>query len=80
MTGGGKNQAQALDDIEQKVKDMIQLSVEGLPSVFDCDADFGDNNDIIGNIIYNYLLFKNNILLDINYGKTNNKLKQFSEV
>ncbi|KAF0747691.1 fibrinogen silencer-binding protein-like [Aphis craccivora] len=47
MTGGGKNQAEPLDDVEQKVKDIIRLSVDGLPSVFDSDADFGDNNDMI---------------------------------
>jgi len=28
-TGGGKNQAQALDDVEEKIKGIIQLSVEG---------------------------------------------------
>lgn len=50
MTGGGKNQAEPLDDVEQKVKDIIRLSVDGLPSIFDSDADFGDNNDMIGNI------------------------------
>lgn len=50
MTGVGKNQAEPLDDVEQKVKDIIRLSVDGLPSVFDSDADFGDNNDMIGNI------------------------------
>lgn len=53
-TGGGKNQAQALDDVEEKIKGIIQLSVEGMASIFDCDND----NDVIGNIIlcsYDYL-------------------------
>lgn len=50
MTGSEKNQAQSLDSIEQKIKDIIQLSVNSLPSVFVCDADFSDNNDVIGNI------------------------------
>jgi len=46
-TGGGKNQAQALDDVEEKIKGIIQLSVDGMASIFDCDND----NDVIGNII-----------------------------
>jgi len=29
-TGGGKNEAIALSNTEQKVKDMIQLSIEGV--------------------------------------------------
>jgi hypothetical protein len=38
-TGGGKNEAIALSDAEQKVKDMIQLSIEGMPSQFDGDCE-----------------------------------------
>eukprot|EP00102_Acyrthosiphon_pisum_P020647 XP_016657857.1 PREDICTED: uncharacterized protein LOC100568525 [Acyrthosiphon pisum] len=39
QTGGGNNESIALNDIEQKVKDMMQLSVEGMPSTFDCDGE-----------------------------------------
>lgn len=52
MTGGGINQSKSLDHVEQKVKDMIKLSVDGLPSIFDCDADVGANSDIIGYIVF----------------------------
>jgi len=38
-TGGGKNEAIALSDAKQKVKDMIQLSIEGMPSQFDGDCE-----------------------------------------
>jgi hypothetical protein len=38
-TGGGSNESIALDDIEEKVKDMMQLSVESMPSQFDCDSE-----------------------------------------
>lgn len=53
MTGGGLNQSKPLDNVEQKLKSMIKLSVDGLPPEFDCDANanVGDNNEIMGTII-----------------------------
>jgi len=39
-----------LNDIEQKVKDMMQLSVEGMPSTFDCDGEI----DAMPPSSYNY--------------------------
>jgi len=57
-TGGGKNEAIALNDAEQKVKDMIQLSIEGMPSQFDGDCEVDamppvheDPNEVDGKII-----------------------------
>lgn len=38
-TGGGKNEAMALSGVEEKVKNMMQLSIEGMPSSFDCDGN-----------------------------------------
>lgn len=43
-TGGGTNKSRALNDVELKVKNMIQLSVDGIPSIFD-----DDHNDMTGN-------------------------------
>lgn len=42
MTGGGKNMFKPLDDVEQKSKDIIQLSVDGLPTIFDSDVNVDD--------------------------------------
>jgi len=50
-TGGGNNESMALNDIEEKVKDMMQLSVEGMPSNFDCDSEI----DTIPSSAYNYV-------------------------
>jgi len=49
-TGGGNNESIALNDIEQKVKDMMQLSVKGMPSTFDCDGEI----DAMPSSSYNY--------------------------
>jgi hypothetical protein len=38
-TGGGMDKSTALNEIEHKVKEMIQLSVDGKPSYFDCDTE-----------------------------------------
>ncbi|KAF0769392.1 Myb DNA-bind 5 domain-containing protein [Aphis craccivora] len=38
--GGGINSSLALNEVEEKMKDMMQLSVEGMPSHFDCDIEF----------------------------------------
>lgn len=63
-TGGGKNEAIALSDVEQKVKDMIQLSIEGMPSQFDCDGEVDamppvhdDANEVDGKIIISLSCF-----------------------
>jgi len=58
-TGGGNNESIVLNDIEQKVKDMMQLSVEGMPSTFDCDgeidampfSDYNYDDEVDGKII-----------------------------
>jgi len=58
--GGGKNEAIAFSDAEQKVKDMIQLSIEAMPSQFDRDCEVDamppvheEPNEVDGKIILN---------------------------
>lgn len=69
-TGGGKNEALALSDAEQKVKNMIQLSIEGMPSQFDgdCEVDamppvHDDPNEVDGKIIDKYYFYYKYYLL-----------------
>jgi len=50
-TGGGSNASIALNVIEGKVKDMMQLSIEGMPSQFDCDGEIDDMP-----LTYNYAI------------------------
>lgn len=61
-TGGGKNEAMALSGVEKKVKDMMLLSIEGMPSHFDCDDKVDampsvyedeDTNEVDGKITLN---------------------------
>lgn len=62
-TGGFIDKSIPLNEIENKVKEMIQLSVDGMPSTFDCDTELitecdSEIDDITGNLIlfYNSLL------------------------
>lgn len=50
-TGGGNNESITLNDIEEKVKEMMKLSVEGMPSTFDCDGEIDD----MPSSAYNYV-------------------------
>jgi len=59
-TGGGQNDSLALTEIEEKVKGMMQLSVEGMPSHFDCDTEidampsaFDVANEVYGKSMFN---------------------------
>lgn len=60
-TGGGIDKSIHLNDIENKEKEMIQLSVDGMPSYFDCDQEndiessvFVDTNNITCKLILFY--------------------------
>lgn len=59
-TDGGKNDSLALNEVEEKVKDMMQLSVEGMPSHFDCDIEvdampsvYDVANEVYGKTMFN---------------------------
>lgn len=58
-TGGGIDKSIPLNDIEHKLKEMIQLSYDGMPSYLDCDTELlrisdpglNDINNITGKLI-----------------------------